>query len=142
MSILQLNWFFNAYFFGVNMFKLTKVQNEYWWVPEKNPYALAVQIREEDDYHMAIRYKLETLIEKEGLKDATDLARMTLEEAEAIRMEKPQSAEHLATMLMDRTDIGNMIRMGSPWMSEAATQEEAEEAVKAQDELSLADFLD
>ncbi|HOY86983.1 MAG TPA: hypothetical protein PL131_13555 [Methylotenera sp.] len=124
------------------MFKLTKVQNEYWWVPESNPYALAVKIADEDSYRMAIRDKLETLIEKDGLKDATETARMTLEEAEARAMEKPQSAEHLAIMLMDRTDIGEMIRMGSPWRSDSATQEEAEEAVKAQDELSLADFLD
>jgi hypothetical protein len=123
------------------MFKLTKVQNESWWVPERNPYALAVKILEEDDYRLAIRYKLETLIEKEGLKDATDLARMTLEEAEARAMEKPQSVEHLAIMLMDRTDIGEMIRMGSPWMSESATQVEAEEAVQEQAELTLEDFL-
>jgi hypothetical protein len=124
------------------MFKLIKIQNESWWIPESNPIKLAVQITDEDSYHMEMIYKLETLIEEAGLEQATATARMTLEEAEARAMETPQSVEHLARILMDRTDIGEKVRQGRPDRTEAVSDlAEAEEAVREQAHLTLEDFL-
>jgi hypothetical protein len=133
--------------YGANMSKLRKIQNEFWWVPENSPTSLAVQIADTEDYHQAIEWKMETLIEAEGLESAIQTVALTLTEVESIaflrdqRLIPAKTPEALVRFLLNQVDVSEMIRQGSPDRSEAADQATAEEAVQEQSELTLSDFL-
>lgn len=120
------------------MLKLTKVAEKSWWVPESSPTALAVQIKTAAEYPQAIRDKVERLIEKAG-SEAADLVRSRLEQ-DGGRLED-SDPEMLARALLRMQDIGEIVRMGNPEMAQPASQEDALDAIEAQADLTLEDFL-
>jgi hypothetical protein len=117
--------------------KLANVANKSWWVPETRPISLAVQIKDPTEYHPAIRQKLMALISKAG-SEAVPLAAEILADHGQEPMEEP---ERLVDQLLALVGVGEMVRAGDPEKAEPATQREAVAAVRAQAELTLADFL-
>lgn len=121
--------------------RLVTVNHARWWVPASYSTTLAVQIESERDYHPAIREKLLRLVERAGtLPEVLRLVTWIME-PQGLAVEHTHDPEHLVTQVLATSSVGEMVRGGAPWMSEAAPEDEAVAAVEAQGELTLEDFL-
>ena len=125
------------------MFKTILVENKSWWVPENEGYRLAVQISKPEDYYPAIARKMEALIKKEGLEQATWVARDFMEFDQAPMGDwEPQTPEELRQMVMGNCNLGERERMGHPAMANPEPDEaRARDTVLSQSELTWGEFL-
>lgn len=121
--------------------KLVTVQGRRWWVPEDNSCKLAVPIDDERDYHRAIVDKLLMLVREVGpMPEAVALATWIME-PQGLEVEPTKEPERLIAQLLATSGVGEMVRSGAPWMSEPAELHDALDAIEAQGELTLSEFL-
>lgn len=120
--------------------KLAQIANKSWWVPERNRTKLAVEINNPDQYLGAVEEKLLALVEAEGMPKALQTAQWLME-PDGVVLQETDDPEQLVGQLLATASLGEMVRAGAPWLAKAASQEDAEEAVSGQPELTLGDFL-
>jgi hypothetical protein len=121
--------------------KVVTVQGKRWWVPEDNSCRLAVPIEDERDYYRAIADKLLMLVREVGpLPKAVALVTWIME-PQGLEVEPTNDAEQLIAQFLATSSVGEMVRSGAPWMSEPAELHHALDAIEAQGELTLSDFL-
>ena len=102
---------------------------------------LAVIVNKEQDYYPAIREKLLRLLAAAGpLPDVIALVKLFME-SDGVEVWPTNDPENLITQVLATASVGEMVRAGAPWMSRPAPYLEAIEAIEAQGELTLEDFL-
>ena len=120
--------------------KLAQIANKSWWVPERNRTKLAVEINNPDQYLGAVEEKLLALVEAEGMPAALKMAQWLME-PDGVTLQETDSPEQLVGQMLATASLGEMVRAGAPWLAAPASQEDAEEAVSGQPELTLSEFL-
>jgi hypothetical protein len=125
------------------MFKPVTVANKSWWVPEKRSLMLAVRLDNPEDYHQAILWKMETLVDELGLAKAIKVADKILRQEGALALDQIYNAEHLVTQVLENSlRIGMAIKEGDPEIAQPADPKEALAMVEAQaEEMTWATFL-
>jgi hypothetical protein len=125
------------------MFKPVIVANKSWWVPEKRSLMLAVRLDNPEDYHQAILWKMETLVDELGLAKAIKVADKILRQEGALALDQIYNAEHLVTQVLENSlRIGMAIKEGDPEIAQPADPKEALAMVEAQaEEMTWATFL-
>lgn len=120
--------------------KLAQIANKSWWVPARNPMKLAVEIDSPEQYLGAVEEKLLALVETQGMPAALKMAQWLME-PDGVTLQETDSPEQLVGQMLATASLGEMVRAGAPWLAALASQEDAEEAVSGQPELTLAEFL-
>lgn len=120
--------------------KLAQIANKSWWVPDRNPMKLAVEIDSPEQYLGAVEEKLLALVETQGMPAALKMAQWLME-PDGVTLQETDSPEQLVGQMLATASLGEMVRAGAPWLAEPASQEDAEEAVSGQPELTLSEFL-
>ena len=110
--------------------------NESWWVPNLEPLAMAVRVRPGQGIEGALADKVERLVEKEGVQQAKELAALKFPEVE----DAADDAADVALRLMEDPSVQMAILEAVN--SGEAPPEAVEEALAAQRELELTDFLE
>ena len=123
------------------MFKPVIIAKKSWWVPAENRQKLAVEISRPEDYRQAIRWKMETLVESQGLEAAYKTANQINREDGGLPLEPPANSEHLVNQMLENSRVLEMIKWGSPEKAQPASREDAMFAVKDQPTLNWGVFL-
>jgi hypothetical protein len=123
------------------MFKTVIFDGKSWWVPEKNSQLLAVEIERPEEYRQAIRWKMETLAEEWGLRQAVESANNYLMQDGALKLPRVEDEEHLVQLVLENNSrILEKVNAGDPAVSKPADPKTAKIVVEDQ-ELNWEDFL-
>ena len=123
------------------MFKPVIIAKKSWWVPASHSQKLAVEISRPEEYEQAIRWKMEKLVEAQGLEAAYKTANQINRGDGGRPLEPPYNSEHLVNQMLENSRVLEMVNWGSPEKAESASKEDAMFAVKNQAGLNWGDFL-
>jgi len=111
----------------------------YWWIPLYNQIALAVQIKDKEDYWEAIRMKLLDLILEATIAERKAALAPLEEFARMVEVENPMV---MLNDLMANGSVAQMIMQGNPQTAQALTDEaEIKATIAEQENLNLGEFL-